>query len=343
MVTVAANAGSSSRAADRTERWRRLAELLDRVDRAGLRSLSADELEALGRLYRRVTSDLAQARTLGLDESAIRYLNDLVGRAYGHVYVTTGRAAPSVTQFFTRELPRVFRRTLPFTGAAFGVFLVASIFAAVVTSLNRDYAEILLGPGAAEMLGSLADRHRGGKDWLPSDVRPIASSLIMTNNIQVSILAFALGIVGCLGTLYVMFSNGLMLGTVASVIQQEGVALDFWAFVAPHGVLELPAIFIAGGAGLLLGATVLNPGDYPRRVALRLAAADAIVLVLGVAAMLVAAGIIEGFFSPALLPLGVKYLLAALLATGEIAYFLLVGRGGDAERHRLPTGFGTFF
>jgi uncharacterized membrane protein SpoIIM required for sporulation len=169
-------------------------------------------------------------------------------------------------------------------------------------------------------------------------MRPIASSGIMTNNIMVSIFAFSAGVLGGVLTLFVLFYNGLLLGTIAAAVEQRNVALGFWAFVAPHGVIELPAIFIAGGAGLLLGYAVINPGDLPRRVALRQAGGEAIKLVMGVAAMLVVAGVIEGFFSPALLPEALKFSLAALLALGLVAYLALAGRETRPPAHgRRPT------
>lgn len=322
---------------DQHQQWQELSRILDRVGRVGLRQISAEELVDLGRLYRRAAADLARARAAGTDPRQIEYLNGLVGRAYAIVYTAETRGSASVTAFFAREFPQSVRRNLWFIGTAFGVFLLAALFGWIATYRNPEAPNALLGPGWSAQLAAIVERHTGKKDWLPGQWRPVASSGIMTNNIMVSILAFSLGIFGCLGTLFLMFYNGLMIGATGAAVDQNNVALSFWAFVAPHGVLELPAIFIAGGAGLLLGYALINPGDLSRREALRQAGGEAIKLIMGVAAMLVIAGTIEGFFSPALLPVALKFSLAAVLATGLVAYLTLAGRGGDVgATHASP-------
>jgi uncharacterized membrane protein SpoIIM required for sporulation len=329
-VTIVIDAGISL-TEERRRQWQELARILDKVDRTGLRGISAEELVDLGRLYRRAAADLGRARTAGVDPREIAYLNALVGRAYGYVYTSDPRGLASVKAFFAAEFPRSVRRAAAFIGAAFGVFMLAALFGLIATYQDADAPDALLGPGWTSQLEGIADRHTGQQDWLPGEWRPVASSNIMTNNIMVSILAFSLGIFGCLGTLFLMFFNGMMLGAVTAAVEQRDVALGFWAFVAPHGVLELPAIFIAGGAGLLLGYALINPGDLSRRAALRHAGSEAIKLIMGVAAMLVVAGTIEGFFSPALLPEALKFTFAAFLAAGLVAYLALAGRGGEEE------------
>jgi uncharacterized membrane protein SpoIIM required for sporulation len=241
-----------------------------------------------------------------------------------------------VVAFFAREFPQSLPRCAAFIGAAFAVFLLAAIIGLVATYRDADAPNSLLGPAWTGAIEEIADRYRGQKDWLPGEMRPVASSGIMTNNIMVSILAFSAGVLGGVFTLFILFTNGLMLGTIAAAVEQRDVARGFWAFVAPHGVIELPAIFIAGGAGLLLGYAVINPGDLPRGVALRQAGGEAIKLVMGVAAMLVVAGLIEGFFSPALLPEALKFSLAALLAVALAAYVTLAGREPDGTASADP-------
>ena len=135
-----------------------------------------------------------------------------------------------------------------------------------------------------------------------------------------------LGMFAGLLTVYVMFFNGLMIGTVAAVVHRRGVDLGFWSFVAPHGVIELTSIFIAGGAGLILGYALVNPGPFTRGAALKLAAREAVQLVMGVILLLIPAGLIEGFLSPAVevSPL-FKLLFAALMGTFLCAYLFLCG------------------
>jgi uncharacterized membrane protein SpoIIM required for sporulation len=141
----------------------------------------------------------------------------------------------------------------------------------------------------------------------------------MVNNIKVSFSAIAGGMTAGLVTTYIMLFNGLLIGTIATLVSQNNLAIPFWAFVFPHGALELPAIFLAGGAGFLLARALLFPGPHRRQDAFKLYGMQAAQLVFGIVPMLVIAGLIEGFFSPhPSIPDGVKYivgmgLLAALL------------------------------
>jgi uncharacterized membrane protein SpoIIM required for sporulation len=148
----------------------------------------------------------------------------------------------------------------------------------------------------------------------------------MTNNLSVSFMAFAMGITAGLGTIYMMFFNGVLIGTIGAACWQAGLSLGLWSFVAPHGVLELPAIFIAGGAGLLLAKGLLFPGLLPRRDSLAQAAQVAVRLVLGIVPVLVVAGVIEGFISPSHIPPGLKFLLAGAIASLFTLYLTLAGR-----------------
>src|SRR6185503_6368708 len=117
-------------------------------------------------------------------------------------------------------------------------------------------------------------------------------------NLSVVAAALATRMLAGLGTVYMMFFNGLLIGVVGTACHRAGMSLSLWSFVAPHGVLELPAIFIAGGAGLMLAKGLLFPGMLPRRDSIAESGGLAIRLFLGVVPMLVVAGLIEGFVSP---------------------------------------------
>jgi uncharacterized membrane protein SpoIIM required for sporulation len=144
-------------------------------------------------------------------------------------------------------------------------------------------------------------------------VKPLASSAIMTNNMSVAFTTFALGITGGLGTIYMMVLNGVMIGVIGMACWLAGMSVALWSFVAPHGVLELPAIFIAGGAGLRVGLGLLFPGTLPRRDSLASAGTEAVRLLVGVVPILILAGIIEAFISPTALAPSLKFRMAAAL------------------------------
>lgn len=311
-----------------------LADMLDKIESGGLRRLSEDDLLTFGRLYRSAASALAAARSHGVQDAEIQRLNQLVARAYGHVYVAESKGWPSIRTFFAKEFPQSFRRNLLFIAVAFGVFTIAALFAFGVTRNDPGLADVVLGPGTTTMMDSIAERHQGKQDWLPEEFRPIMSSGIMTNNISVAFFAFSGGILAGLGTLFILLYNGLFMGVVAAAVAAHGrdVAVGFWGFVAPHGVTELTAIFTAAGAGLMLGWVFVNPGDYTRGAALKLAARDAIQLVIGVVAMLVVAGVIEAFFSPTLIPEAVKFAFAGAETFILFSYLFVAGRQNERVR-----------
>jgi uncharacterized membrane protein SpoIIM required for sporulation len=142
----------------------------------------------------------------------------------------------------------------------------------------------------------------------------------MTNNLSVSFMAFAAGITGGLGTLYLLFFNGIMIGVIGTACATYGMSVPLWSFVSPHGVLELPAIFIAGGAGLRMARSLLFPGMLSRRDSLSIGGTEAVRLLVGVIPMLIVAGTIEAFFSPSSAPVWLKFTAAGVLFALLIAY-----------------------
>jgi uncharacterized membrane protein SpoIIM required for sporulation len=159
------------------------------------------------------------------------------------------------------------------------------------------------------------------------------SSLIITNNIRVAFSAFAAGIVTAgIGTIYLVVFNALMLGALGALFAHAGFGPDFWATVAPHGFIELTAIQIAGGAGLLVAAGVLLPGRLRRRDAIAQNSRRAGVLIAGVTAMLCVAGIIEGFFSPLRFPAEARASVGIVTGIALVAYFGFCGLGYN-RRH----------
>lgn len=309
----------------RTAAWDALDQLLSRARRRGVRRLAPEEVEDIGRLYRAVTSDLAYAGGRGYDPRLIAFLNRLVARAHAYVYggaATTGWQR--IASFYTTVFPREFRRSIGFIATCIAITVAAAVTSYVVLRLHPGDAYAILPqqliPG--EIKKSLHDSNFA----FDLSTSPAAATEIITNNVRVSIIAFA----GCvtLGvlTLQIILSNGLMLGGIAALFTNAGFGADFWATIAPHGVIELTAIQIAGGAGLLISAGIIAPGRLRRRDAILAAARRAGVLIAGVASMLVVAGTIEGFFSPLRLPASDRIAFGAVTAVLLLAYFGFAGR-----------------
>jgi len=164
-------------------------------------------------------------------------------------------------------------------------------------------------------------------------IKPLASSAILTNNLSVSLATFALGITAGVGTVYMMLVNGLLIGVISAACWREGMNLQLWSFVAAHGILELPAIFIAGGAGLGIARGLLFPGTLPRRESLAQAGARSVRLVLGTIPLLLVAGFVEGFVSPTDLNPAIKFLLSGALGTLLVLYLL----SGTSPQRQAPS------
>ena len=159
---------------------------------------------------------------------------------------------------------------------------------------------------------------------------PAVSSFIIANNIKVAAIAFAGGMTLGIATLWIVLNNGLMIGGLGAMFAARGFGADFWATIAPHGVLELSAIQISAAAGLLLAKGVVAPGRLRRIDALKANARRAAVLMVGVTGMLVIAGIIEGFLTPQRTSIPFRFAVGALTALLLIAYFTFAGRAPEA-------------
>ena len=272
-------------------------------------------------MYRQTASDFATVREDVSNRQLSAYLNQLLGRSHNLIYHGQKTKVSGLLKFYGETYPRVFRETLPLTVLAFAIFAVTGMAAWVITMHDPAFANRLLGP---QMMETIERREM----WTHSivTVKPLASSGIMTNNLSVAFTTFALGITGGLGTIWMMVTNGLLIGVIGAATYQSGMALQLWSFVAPHGVLELPAIFIAGGAGLEIARGLLFPGLLPRRQSLTQAGGRAARLLLGTIPMLVIAGVIEGFFSPSDAAVSLKFIFAGVLFAALLSYLFLVNR-----------------
>lgn len=280
------------------ETWNELEALLNRP-----RDANAIQLNRLGYLYRRVTSDLAVARRDFPQDRCVPYLNELASRAHTTVYQTSPFKRGNLRQFLHFGFPTLFRENLSFIGASFLIFTIAFAAAYWMGLTTPEFAEKLIPEHYVSHIKKLENNawNDTSAEW-----RNLMASFVMTNNIKVAFLAFASGIMFMVGTAYILVFNGIHIGAVAGLCHANGVSLALWSFVSPHGYIELTTIFIAGGAGLKLGYSLIAPSLYTRKHALTDAARIAVQLLGGCVALLIVAGTIEGFVSPSKLPNAVK-------------------------------------
>ena len=300
----------------REPNWQRLDALLRQIEQKGLKSLKSAQIRELASLYRSVAADLARARTQQVGNTLIQSLQSLTTRGYTQIYQGSRRHEwEAVVEFYRWGLPNIVQQTFPYIATATALFLLGGIVAWWYAWQDPTFMSLIV---PQQLISLVRDEH---KLWMGSivGIEPVASSSIMINNLSVSFAAVAGGMTAWAYTAYLMVFNGLLIGAIGTLVGQNQLAYPFWAFVFPHGSLELPAIFFAGGAGFLLAKAILFPGQYRRGDALKLYGSQAVKLIFGIVPMLMIAGTIEGFFSPnPSVPSPIKYL------TGMGLFVLLV-------------------
>jgi uncharacterized membrane protein SpoIIM required for sporulation len=302
--------------------WQRLEQLLKLLDGSSLRRLHREEVRELGRIYRRTASDLAIARAESRDPRLINYLNSLVIRAHGRIYQADALGGSRIREFFVSEFPRTFRRTWRYTAVSCAVFFLFGVIGFLGTKYDPEFSE-LVGVPPAFREGYIETKTHWWEDL--NEANQVGASSIFTHNIQVTIYTFAFGALFGAGTLFYLAYNGAVIASVLSLTYRAGFGNELLTFMVGHGVIELSCIFIAGGAGLLIGTALLMPGDLSRADALKSHGKEAVRLMMGVAVLLVIAGIIEGFISPAPIPPTIKYSVAAITGIALYAYLLFAG------------------
>jgi uncharacterized membrane protein SpoIIM required for sporulation len=283
-------------------RWNAFATRLAMAQSKGLRSLGEAGVRDFVSEYRALAADLARLRTAAggraLDELFL--LGRLVAGAHNLLYRDRGMPARVALHYFFTEVPAEIRRSAaPIALAAllmFGPALVAGV--AVVR--HPAAAADLLPPSMLRRAESGVQRARGGEGYIddPQLFRPVMASSIVANNVQISFVAFAGGVTAGLISVVILVANGISFGSVIGLYVSKGIGTLLLAFVAPHGVLELFAICVAGGGGFLIAAALLLPGARTRRAALVENGRRAIRLIAASTAFLLAAGTLEGFVSP---------------------------------------------
>lgn len=301
--------------------WKQLEDMIDQFNKNRTKP-SNRNIEKFDHLYQKTAQNLSYSQTFFPESDVTIHLNRLVSHAHNIIYQTENSSWKQLKTFLLEKFVGLFLEQWRAVLVATLLFIFGGLIGFIVVSQNPLHLDVLLPDTMASILSpdDLASNAQAGQvDGA------MMSTVIMTNNIQVAILAFAGGITFGILTVYIMIYNGLIVGALAGLFWHSGSSYVFWAYIVPHGVIELLAIFIAGGAGLLMGYKLLVPGQLKRSVQLKHHALRSVQLLLGTIPLLVIAGIIEGFITPADLSLETKYLVAFITLFGFIGY-LLYGR-----------------
>ncbi len=306
--------------------WDALEALLGNARRG---KLQLPDVEALDRLYRAAASDLAHAQSFFSATDVHRFLNQLCAQTSGLIYRRPVDRVAALRRFFRVELPATLRESLRFVAASAALFLGGALAGALAILWDPTAADALIPAGIREYVD-------GGKLWT-DDLFALGppSALaagIATNNLTVTIVAFGAGLLGGVGTAYVLLFNGVHLGSVFAYCAKGHLMGRLGTFIGAHGPVELSIIVIAGAAGLRLGTALVAPGEKTRAQALTHDGAKGARLVIGCAPFLAAIGVVEGFISPgSFFPSTVKVALGLLLAAVFWTYLLTSGSSAAAS------------
>jgi uncharacterized membrane protein SpoIIM required for sporulation len=324
---------------ERGAAWSRLEQLLLRIEREGIATLEIPAAREFGRLYRAVSNDLLRARTEMVNAAIVDYINDIVARAYAVMHAPAQTTAwRKLLSFFITDFPRAFRRERHMVALAALVLFGGAALGAGFVAVDRYALGALIPDGHQLQTPS----ERVGRDERPEagiggDDAVAFSGWLFTHNLEVSFLVFALGVTFGLGTVALLFYNGVPLGALAMQYHQDNQGVFFWAWILPHGVTELTEVCVAGAAGLIIARGLWLPGRRARGTAFAEEARNAASLVLGGAPLLVLAGVIEGTVSQLhapLVPYWAKLAFAACVAFGVFWFLMRAGRASDAAPPR---------
>ena len=318
--------------------WSELERELERFEAKPETRLSLRQLERVHYLYQRASADLAKIATFSAEPNTRLYLESLVGRAFGEIHET--REKPHRLRplywFFT-IFPQTFRKHIRafwislvaiMVGAAFGGFAVMIDSSAKQTLLPFAHLQENPSERVKKEEGVVTDHLKGAKTSF--------SSFLMTHNTRVAILTLALGMTWGIGTLMMLFYNGVTLGAVAVDYVLAGETPFLLGWLMPHGVIEIPAILLAGQAGIVLAGALIGWGKpISLRMRLRKISKDLATLIFGVALMLVWAGIVEAFFSQYHAPVLPYSIKIAFGAFELIILALFLGRAGRKSEKQM--------
>lgn len=320
---------------ERKDHWRRLEELLDRAEQLTERDLGPEGMRNILRLYRLTSSDLNQARSLTADPEVLERLNALAGRGYRFIYRSRKSGLSGALHRFSRflsiDVPEAYRQEAWAVGVAAAALLLGALFGFLAVMARPSSAEDLIPEEffTQSPKERVEEIEKKEERIATVDDAALFGAQLYTHNIRVSFLAFSLSALSLVLGVWILFFNGSLLGAVMATYMMDGVSTFFFAWVGPHGALELPSIVFAGAAGLVAGRALFFPGDLSRGAALRRVFPRVWRMMVGVMLFLVVAGLIEGSFSQfsaKTVPYSLKIAVAVVLHVALLAYLFVPRR-----------------
>lgn len=304
--------------------WEELESKVDNIERFPDTKESLSEIKRIYYLYKRCCADLLKIRSSANDPSMESYLESLVARAYRIIY----DSVPRTTRFqplnwFFIQFPRTLRKHKNAFSLSFLLVFIGSMLGSYMLHVDPGARKNLLPDHLQISPSERIEKEESVTDDRLSGKKMTFSSYLMTHNIRVSILTFALGITFGIGTFYLLFTNGIMIGAISYDYIANGEITFLLGWLLPHGSTEIPSILIAGQAGLIMaGAIIGQRSIHPLRKRIKEASSDITTLLGGCAILLVWSGIIESFFSQYHAPI-IPYSAKIIFGASELALLII--------------------
>ncbi len=312
-------------------RWQRLETMLGLIERGGPRRTNRSFLQELSTFYRATTADLAFAQTHYRGTTLLLFLHQLVARAHNQIYRPNRFSLRGCLRFFRNEIPQALRKHLQAITWSAIVFLLGTALGLSAVQFDERAASIIL---PTNVLDSIYSGHMWTGGIFSVVPAPVASTFLFTSNISVALMAFAGGLSFGLITAWILFQNGFMLGVVFKLCADYGLLGALLEFITGHGLLEISAIIVSGGAGFVVANALLNPGSYSRSDALAEQGRSAVRMAIISVPALITAGCIEAFISPAHFPVWFKIALGLTLGGVFWLYLFFTGKSVQANTPR---------
>lgn len=326
---------ASSFRAEREAGWLEFEALLDRVERRSPRALSEDELLRLPTLYRSTLSSLSVARAISLDAGLVAYLEALTLRGYLYLYGVKEGIGKRIVRFFLADWPDAVGNLWRETWASFALLVIGAVAGYRLVAASPLWFEAIMpsalaggrGPNAsAEALRQVL--YDGGRGQFLSGF----AAMLFIHNAQVSLLAFALGFALAVPTSLLVLLNGCLLGALFQVYAAKGLGIELGGWLSIHGTTELFAIILSGAAGMRIGTAIAFPGKESRLKAATRAGRVSASAMLGVVAMLLVAGLLEGIGRQTITSDIVRYAIGGAMLLFWLSYFYLLPRMAHGPR-----------
>ncbi len=310
--------------------WRRLEEILRRVEGSGLPSLDEAQAIEFGQLYRRAASDLNQAQTYVSGEVTVRYLNDLVARCYLVIYARAESGfGRKMVDYFVFGFPAALRRHFLALVLAMSLFLGGTAFGFLASYFDKAVARSYLLPEDFPTIKPPEpDDDPAEQAAMQKGQFAAFSAFLFRNNVSVTLIAFALGTTLGVGTAWMMFYNGVLTGALMAVFAEAHQLESFATGILPHGVVEIPAMLIGGAAGFVLAKGMIAAKPWPRAEEMARCGREALAVLGGILPLLTAAAIIEAGVARApdtVISSGLKLAVAGVVFVVFVVHILLFG------------------